>query len=50
VFDVAEGCVYLTSPSGKYITGDVLTIDGGGRHWGQFWAFPEPDYFKGSGR
>jgi len=50
VFDVAEGCVYLTSPSGKFITGDVLTIDGGGRHWGQFWAFPEPDYFKGSGR
>lgn len=50
VFDVAEGCVYLASPSGKYITGDVLTIDGGGRHWGQFWAFPEPEYFKGSGR
>jgi citronellol/citronellal dehydrogenase len=45
-FDVAEACVYLAGPSGKYITGETLTVDGGGRLWGQFWAIPEPDYFK----
>ena len=43
--DVAEASVYLAGPSGKYITGEVLTVDGGGRYWGEFWAIPRPKYF-----
>jgi citronellol/citronellal dehydrogenase len=27
--DVAEACVYLAAPSGKFITGEVVAIDGG---------------------
>lgn len=49
-FDIAEACVYLAGPSAKFITGETLTVDGGGRMWGQFWAIPEPEYFKGAGR
>ncbi len=45
-FDVAEACAYLAGPSGKFITGETLTVDGGGRLWGEFWAIPKPDYFK----
>ncbi|MDB5512070.1 MAG: Short-chain dehydrogenase [Enterovirga sp.] len=45
-FDVAEACVYLAGPSGKYVTGETLTVDGGGRLWGEFWAIPKPDYFR----
>jgi citronellol/citronellal dehydrogenase len=46
VWDVAEGCVYLAGPSGKFITGEVLTIDGGQQMWGDFWSAGRPDYFK----
>lgn len=45
-FDVAEACAYLAGPSGKFITGETLTVDGGGRLWGEFWAIPKPDYFR----
>lgn len=45
-FDVAEACAYLAAPSAKFITGETLTVDGGGRLWGEFWAIPKPDYFR----
>ena len=46
VQDIAEGCVYLTSPSGKYITGETLVIDGGGQLWGETWLTDQPEHFK----
>ncbi|NQV21632.1 MAG: SDR family oxidoreductase, partial [Rhodospirillales bacterium] len=45
-WDIAEACVYLAAPSGKFITGEVLTIDGGGQMWGEMWIAGKPDYFK----
>ena len=45
-FDVAEACVYLSAPSGKYITGETLSVDGGGRLWGELWTIPKPEYFR----
>ncbi len=45
VQDVAEACVYLAGPSGKFITGEVLTVDGGGQLWGDLWTAGRPDYF-----
>lgn len=45
-WDIAEACVYLTAPSGRFITGEVLTIDGGGQHWGETWTTGKPDYFS----
>jgi citronellol/citronellal dehydrogenase len=45
VQDVAEAVVYLTAPSGKYITGETVNIDGGMVLWGEFWPAGMPDYF-----
>jgi citronellol/citronellal dehydrogenase len=28
------------------VTGEVLTVDGGGQLWGETWTIPKPDYFK----
>jgi citronellol/citronellal dehydrogenase len=45
-WDIAEACVYLGGPAGKYITGDLLTVDGGSQLWGESWTIGKPDYFK----
>ncbi|MEX1667827.1 SDR family oxidoreductase [Zhongshania guokunii] len=45
-WDIAQACVYLGGPSGSFITGEVLTIDGGGQLWGDLWMQGKPDYFK----
>ena len=44
--DCAEACVYLAAPSGKFITGEVLTADGGQQLWGDVWMKGRPDYFR----
>jgi NAD(P)-dependent dehydrogenase (short-subunit alcohol dehydrogenase family) len=46
VMDIAEATVYLAAPSGKFITGSVLTVDGGEDVWGEYWALGKPDHFK----
>ncbi len=44
-YDIAEAVVYLAAPSGKFITGEVLTVDGGNQQWGDVWPGGKPDYF-----
>jgi hypothetical protein len=34
-WDVAEACAYLAGPSGRFVTGETLTVDGGGLLWGR---------------
>jgi len=46
-WDIAEACVYLSAPSGKFITGETLTVDGGGQLWGETWTTGKPDHFGG---
>ncbi|MGE4218868.1 MAG: SDR family oxidoreductase [Alphaproteobacteria bacterium] len=46
VQDIAEACVYLAASSGKFVTGECLTIDGGQRLWGDPWAIGRPDWAK----
>src|SRR5437879_3075651 len=48
-FDIAEATVYLTAASGKFITGETLTVDGGGQLWGETWTTGKPAYFSGEG-
>ena len=45
-WDVAEGVVYLAADSGNFVTGEVITIDGGMAQWGVVWPGGMPDYFK----
>lgn len=44
--EIAEACIYLSASSGSFITGEVLTIDGGGKLWGELWTAGRPDYYR----
>ena len=44
--DVAEAVIYLAAPSGKFVTGEVITVDGGQQLWGDPWALGRPRYFE----
>ena len=46
VMEIAQGCVFLAGPSGSFMTGEVLTLDGGGKLWGELWTAGRPDYYK----
>jgi NAD(P)-dependent dehydrogenase (short-subunit alcohol dehydrogenase family) len=50
VMDIAEAVVYLSAPTGKFITGEVLAVDGGRQNWGEDWPGGIPDYFRVRGR
>jgi NAD(P)-dependent dehydrogenase (short-subunit alcohol dehydrogenase family) len=45
-WDIAEAVVYMAAPSAKFITGEVLAVDGGQQQWGEFWSGGMPDHFK----
>ncbi len=47
VWDIAEGCVYLMAPSGDFITGEMLVIDGGQAQNGAVWPAGRPQWFGG---
>jgi NAD(P)-dependent dehydrogenase (short-subunit alcohol dehydrogenase family) len=44
--DIAQAVVYLSAPTGKFITGEVLVVDGGNNQFGNVWPAGIPDYFK----
>ncbi len=46
--EIAEACIYLSASSGSFVTGEVLTVDGGGKLWGELWTAGRPDYYRGA--
>lgn len=46
ISDISEGIMYLASDASKFITGEVLTIDGGQQCWGDPWFDGRPEYFE----
>lgn len=44
--DVAEAVAYLSGPSGSFLTGVVLTVDGGQHQWGDLWPSGMPGHFR----
>jgi NAD(P)-dependent dehydrogenase (short-subunit alcohol dehydrogenase family) len=48
-WDIAEGVVYLSAHSGKFISGELLQITGGMHLWGTNWPLGVPDWFQGLG-
>lgn len=50
VMDIAQAVIYLAAPTGKFITGEVLAVDGGRQNWGEDWPGGIPDYFRVRGR
>jgi citronellol/citronellal dehydrogenase len=47
-WDIAEASVFLGGPSAKFVTGETLTVDGGGQLWGETWTTGKPEYFGGT--
>jgi citronellol/citronellal dehydrogenase len=46
VEDIADAVCYIAGAAGGFITGEVLTVDGGNQIWGDMWTIPRPDYFS----
>lgn len=46
VEDVANAICFLAGEGGRFMTGEVVTIDGGFQVWGSQWTIPEPAYFR----
>ncbi len=46
VLDIAEAVIYLAAPAGKFINGEVITIDGGQQLWGDVWPYEKPEWTK----
>jgi citronellol/citronellal dehydrogenase len=44
--DIAEATVYMAAPSAKFVTGELLNVDGGQQLWGDPWPTGRPDYFR----
>lgn len=44
--DIAQAAVYLAGPSGEFINGTVLTVDGGADVWGEYWPLGRPEHFR----
>ncbi len=44
--EIAEACIYLSASSGSFINGEVLTVDGGGKLWGELWTAGRPDHYR----
>jgi citronellol/citronellal dehydrogenase len=45
VRDVTDAVCYLAGPSGAFMTGEVVTVDGGNQVWGDQWTIPRPAWF-----
>jgi citronellol/citronellal dehydrogenase len=45
--DLAQAVVYLSTAAAKFITGEVLVLDGGNSQTGDVWPRGIPDYFRG---
>ena len=40
--EVAWAVAWLASKAGDYVTGQVVTVDGGKTLWGSWWPIPDP--------
>lgn len=44
--DIAQAVVYLSAPTAKFVTGEVLVVDGGNNQQGDVWPGGIPEYFR----
>ena len=49
-WEIAEACLFVGGPGGRFINGETLVVDGGGQHWGEIWTTGKPEYFAAATR
>ncbi len=49
VEDPVNAILFLAGPTSRFMTGEVVTVDGGHQLWGDQWTIPRPDYFDPAG-
>jgi citronellol/citronellal dehydrogenase len=49
-WDIAEACLYIGGPGGRFITGQNIHVNGGANLWGETWTLGKPDYFVEASR
>lgn len=45
-WDIAQAAIYFAAPTGRFITGELLTLDGGQQQIGVVWANGVPEYYR----
>ncbi len=48
--EIAESTLFLVGPASTFMTGEVMTVDDGGRLWGDLWTIERPNYFSEDGQ
>ena len=49
-WEIAEAAIFVGGPAGGFINGELLNVDGAGRHWGEIWTTGKPNYFAAATR
>lgn len=44
--EIAEACAMAAAPTLGFMTGEVITIDGGQQLWGDVWGVEKPEHFR----
>jgi citronellol/citronellal dehydrogenase len=44
-WEIAEAALFVGGPGGSFITGQTLSVNGGGNLWGEIWTAGKPAYF-----
>jgi citronellol/citronellal dehydrogenase len=44
--EVADTVCYLAGPTGAFLTGAEIVLDGGMQVYGDLWTIPKPDWFS----
>jgi citronellol/citronellal dehydrogenase len=44
--EIAEAAVFLASPASTFMNGETMTVDGGGRLWGELWTAGRPEHYR----
>jgi len=49
-WEIAEACLFVGGPGGRFVNGETLVVDGGGQHWGEIWTTGKPEYYAAATR
>ena len=49
-WEIAEAALFVGGPGGSFITGQTLSVNGGGNLWGEIWTAGKPAYFVEASR